>query len=423
MVGTSVFQGSAAISVSVDTAEPISTQVAEASAAISIAVSASADEAVVAMGSAAISIATNSPEGLAVDGTPRAKGILFDGSEFGYRENLQIKDATNAALTFTKRFSMSTWFNLTSVVGNDKYILHQDGDNFEIYIDSITGKLVLSGKTTTGTEVVHFESNDIVDINDQLMHVAISFNLNLPSQRVCILNRVIQPDNGWSVYLNQNIDISGSNWGVFGQVDNDNPPGGSGFDLPAVEGTEVWLQEWQSQDFVLLTPPWNTCTRGAVNFTDAGDTKFLEGQSVRKSDIMEENDSIFGQKVVVDAGDSPTLKPGQIVTARQLRDENSQLKRADKKVVEYRDAIPATSSPLLQGITRASLQTKSFISAASFQETTKVLNEAALSGKEDNLLGLKENVIVGHLIPAGTGIRDFQNMIVASKEELDSISE
>ena len=156
---------------------------------------------------------------------------------------------------------------------------------------------------------------------------------------------------------------------------------------------------------------------------DAGDTKFLEGQSVRKSDIMEENDSIFGQKVVVDAGDSPTLKPGQIVTARQLRDENSQLKRADKKVVEYRDAIPATSSPLLQGITRASLQTKSFISAASFQETTKVLNEAALSGKEDNLLGLKENVIVGHLIPAGTGIRDFQNMIVASKEELDSISE
>ncbi|MGC6432927.1 MAG: DNA-directed RNA polymerase subunit beta' [Crocinitomicaceae bacterium] len=156
---------------------------------------------------------------------------------------------------------------------------------------------------------------------------------------------------------------------------------------------------------------------------DAGDTKFLEGQSVRKSDIMEENDSIFGQKVVVDAGDSTTLKPGQIVTARQLRDENSQLKRADKKVVEYRDAIPATSSPLLQGITRASLQTKSFISAASFQETTKVLNEAALSGKEDNLLGLKENVIVGHLIPAGTGIRDFQNMIVASKEELDSISE
>jgi DNA-directed RNA polymerase subunit beta' len=156
---------------------------------------------------------------------------------------------------------------------------------------------------------------------------------------------------------------------------------------------------------------------------DAGDTKFLEGQSARKSDIMEENDAIYGQKVVVDAGDSPTLKAGQIVTARQLRDENSQLKRADKKLVEFRDAIPATSTPLLQGITRASLQTKSFISAASFQETTKVLNEAALSGKVDNLLGLKENVIVGHLIPAGTGIRDFQNMIVASKEELEAISE
>ena len=156
---------------------------------------------------------------------------------------------------------------------------------------------------------------------------------------------------------------------------------------------------------------------------DAGDTKFLEGQSARKSDIMEENDAIYGQKVVVDAGDSPSLKAGQIVTARQLRDENSQLKRADKKLVEFRDAIPATSTPLLQGITRASLQTKSFISAASFQETTKVLNEAALSGKVDNLLGLKENVIVGHLIPAGTGIRDFQNMIVASKEELETISE
>ena len=156
---------------------------------------------------------------------------------------------------------------------------------------------------------------------------------------------------------------------------------------------------------------------------DAGDTKFLEGQSARKSDIMEENDAIYGQKVVVDAGDSPTLKAGQIVTPRQLRDENSQLKRADKKLVEFRDAIPATSTPLLQGITRASLQTKSFISAASFQETTKVLNEAALSGKVDNLLGLKENVIVGHLIPAGTGIRDFQNMIVASKEELETISE
>ena len=156
---------------------------------------------------------------------------------------------------------------------------------------------------------------------------------------------------------------------------------------------------------------------------DAGDTKFLEGQSARKADIMEENDAIYGQKVVVDAGDSTVLKAGQIVSARALRDENSQLKRSDKKLVDSRDAIPATSTPLLQGITRASLQTKSFISAASFQETTKVLNEAALSGKVDHLLGLKENVIVGHLIPAGTGAREFQNMIVASKEDLETISE
>jgi DNA-directed RNA polymerase subunit beta' len=149
---------------------------------------------------------------------------------------------------------------------------------------------------------------------------------------------------------------------------------------------------------------------------DAGDTRFLEGQSVHKADIMEENDAIFGKKVVVDAGESATLKPGQIVSARRLRDENSQLKRSDKKTVEARDAVPATSTPLLQGITRASLQTQSFISAASFQETTKVLNEAAISGKEDLLLGLKENVIVGHLIPAGTGVRDFQKHVVASKQ-------
>ena len=156
---------------------------------------------------------------------------------------------------------------------------------------------------------------------------------------------------------------------------------------------------------------------------DAGDTKFLEGQSARKVDIMEENDAIYGMKVVVEAGDSTALKQGQIVSARALRDENSQLKRVDKQLVEARDAIPATSTPLLQGITRASLQTKSFISAASFQETTKVLNEAALAGKVDNLLGLKENVIVGHLIPAGTGVRQFQNMVVASKEDLEAISE
>jgi DNA-directed RNA polymerase subunit beta' len=136
---------------------------------------------------------------------------------------------------------------------------------------------------------------------------------------------------------------------------------------------------------------------------------------------MEENDAIYGMKVVVDAGDSTELRNGQIVTARKLRDENSQLKRADKKLVESRDAVPATSTPLLQGITRASLQTQSFISAASFQETTKVLNEAAISGKEDHLLGLKENVIVGHLIPAGTGVRRFNKVIVANQEEVDAL--
>ena len=159
-----------------------------------------------------------------------------------------------------------------------------------------------------------------------------------------------------------------------------------------------------------------------VEIVDAGDTRFLEGQSVHKADFMEENDAIYGMKVVVDAGDSTALRAGQIVTARKLRDENSQLKRADKRLVESRDAVPATSTPLLQGITRASLQTQSFISAASFQETTKVLNEAAISGKEDHLLGLKENVIVGHLIPAGTGVRKFQKVIVANKDEMDAIS-
>ena len=160
-----------------------------------------------------------------------------------------------------------------------------------------------------------------------------------------------------------------------------------------------------------------------AEIVDAGDTRFLEGQSVHKADIMEENDAVFGMKVVIEAGDSTTLKNGQIVSARRLRDENSQLKRSDKQLIEARDAVPATSTPLLQGITRASLQTQSFISAASFQETTKVLNEAAISGKEDHLLGLKENVIVGHLIPAGTGVRDFQKMIVASKEAYEEMLE
>ncbi len=160
-----------------------------------------------------------------------------------------------------------------------------------------------------------------------------------------------------------------------------------------------------------------------VEIVDGGDTRFLENQSVHKADFMEENDRIFGQMVVIDAGDSSNLKPGQIISARKLRDENSQLKREDKKVVEAREAIPATSTPLLQGITRASLQTQSFISAASFQETTKVLNEAAISGKQDDLLGLKENVIVGHLIPAGTGTRHFQKMIVASQQVYDELTE
>jgi DNA-directed RNA polymerase subunit beta' len=136
---------------------------------------------------------------------------------------------------------------------------------------------------------------------------------------------------------------------------------------------------------------------------------------------MEEHDSMFGMKVVVEAGDSATLKPGMIISARRLRDENSQLRRKDQKLVEAREAVSATSRPILQGITRASLQTKSFISAASFQETTKVLNEAAVSGKRDDLLGLKENVIVGHLIPAGTGIRKFGKVNVASKEDYERL--
>jgi len=159
-----------------------------------------------------------------------------------------------------------------------------------------------------------------------------------------------------------------------------------------------------------------------VEIEDPGDTRFLENQSVHKADFMEENDAIFGMKVVEDAGESSNLKAGQIVSVRKLRDENSQLTRQDKKQVIARDAVPATSKPLLQGITRSSLQTQSFISAASFQETTKVLNEAAISGKEDHLVGLKENVIVGHLIPAGTGTREFQKMIVGSQEEYDALT-
>jgi DNA-directed RNA polymerase subunit beta' len=158
-----------------------------------------------------------------------------------------------------------------------------------------------------------------------------------------------------------------------------------------------------------------------VQINESGDTRFLEQQIVDKLDFMEENDRIWGKKIVVNAGDSENLVAGQVVTARKLRDENSMLKRRDLKLVEVRDAIPATSTQILQGITRAALQTSSFMSAASFQETTKVLNEAAIRGKNDRLEGMKENVICGHLIPAGTGQREFKKVVVGSKEEYDRI--
>ncbi|WP_290698200.1 DNA-directed RNA polymerase subunit beta' [Lacinutrix sp.] len=158
-----------------------------------------------------------------------------------------------------------------------------------------------------------------------------------------------------------------------------------------------------------------------VRIIDSGDTIFLEDQLAHKADFIEENDAIFGKKVVENAGDSTNLKEGQLITAFELRDENSLLRREDKALVEARDVKPATATPILQGITRASLQTKSFISAASFQETTKVLNEAAVAGKVDSLEGLKENVIVGHRIPAGTGMRSYENIIVGSKEEFDQM--
>jgi DNA-directed RNA polymerase subunit beta' len=159
-----------------------------------------------------------------------------------------------------------------------------------------------------------------------------------------------------------------------------------------------------------------------VRIVDSGDTTFLENQLVHKSDFILENDKIFGLKIVENAGDSDTLKEGQMLTARELRDENSILRRADKTLAEARDAVNATATPILQGITRASLQTKSFISAASFQETTKVLNEAAVAGKVDSLEGLKENVIVGKRIPAGTGMRRYDTIIVGSKEELEEMT-
>ena len=154
---------------------------------------------------------------------------------------------------------------------------------------------------------------------------------------------------------------------------------------------------------------------------DSGDTIFLEKKVVDKLEFANVNDEIYGKKVIIDAGDSKEMFIGQIISPRKLRDINSSLKRKDMKTMQVRDAKPATSSQVLQGITKASLQTKSFISAASFQETTKVLNDAAINGKIDTLDGLKENVIVGHKIPAGTGLRDYDNILVASKEELESL--
>ena len=141
-----------------------------------------------------------------------------------------------------------------------------------------------------------------------------------------------------------------------------------------------------------------------------------------KREFMDENDRIWGKKVVTDPGDSMSVKAGQIITARKLRDENSALKRRDLRVIQVRDAVPATSEQILQGITRAALQTSSFMSAASFQETTKVLNEAAINGKVDFLEGMKENVICGHLIPAGTGLREYDRLLVGSKDDFNGLN-
>lgn len=160
-----------------------------------------------------------------------------------------------------------------------------------------------------------------------------------------------------------------------------------------------------------------------VEVVDSGDTKLLEKQLVNKIDFMEENDWIFDKKYIEDQGYSSLFQQGQLITARQLREENSRLKRKDLKLIVSRDAVPAISRPVLQGITRASLQTDSWISAASFQETTKVLNEAAIRAKRDGLRGLKENVIVGHKIPAGTGLIDGSDLIVGSQVEFDQLAE
>ncbi|MFZ1799288.1 MAG: DNA-directed RNA polymerase subunit beta', partial [Chitinophagaceae bacterium] len=159
-----------------------------------------------------------------------------------------------------------------------------------------------------------------------------------------------------------------------------------------------------------------------VEIVDAGDTKFLEEDLEDRFEFNMENDRIFDKKVVIDAGESASLKPGQILSLRALREENSILRRADKKLPETRDAHPATAQPVLLGITKASLGVQSWISAASFQETTKVLSTAAIQGKTDDMMGLKENVITGHPIPAGTGMREFENMIVGNKEEYELLN-
>ncbi len=158
-----------------------------------------------------------------------------------------------------------------------------------------------------------------------------------------------------------------------------------------------------------------------MEIEDPGDTKFLQGELVNKIDFQEENDSIWDKKVIIDEGDSTEYMRGQIINAKKLRDENSLLKRRDLKPIQVRDSRPATGKPILQGITRASLQTRSFFSAASFQETTKVLTEAAINAKMDTLSGMKENVIVGHLIPAGTGLKKYQNILVGSMKEYESL--
>jgi DNA-directed RNA polymerase subunit beta' len=159
-----------------------------------------------------------------------------------------------------------------------------------------------------------------------------------------------------------------------------------------------------------------------VEIKDPGDTKFLEEDLADRFDFIDENDRIFDKKVVTDPGDSSKMRSGQIVSMRELREENSILRRNDKKIIEVRDTQSATAQPVLLGITKASLGVQSWISAASFQETTKVLSTAAINGKSDEMLGLKENVITGHAIPAGTGLRDFENMIVGSKEEYELLA-